>query len=482
MTRIPSRYAQIALTYTRPLALRIGIGFLAAYLAWVLCIRDANFAVQYSMLFLGGTLAAWVGPIISAHAKEQMADSRSRLTPGFRVPTLVVAALLFVIVVFGLPWLTIHRLHELPKGFGWPEVHATLGGFLALVLSAAVLLAWMTHSQSIAFIACAVGTTLIAMNQAGRDRVSEILAGGHPIDRAVLIAASLAALVALWWRLALMHEEMSEYWKVESFNTRLRVAMTGDRYMRRAAAMETGWLAAAMRGADRLNTPLANIFAASFWRRARHWRMVVANANANWSTSLVLAAMLMIIYFLVPDHSRDTQLGLLIIIPTIISLCLPIIMTATQWPHRWFVIAGESLRPSASRAAFLREQGAAMALEVANLWLWLTIGAFLCGLIIEPKLVLSRQVAGALMLSAAAQVWLFGFNIWMLRLRRSWFLNFGAMIPSILAAVWFVFWQVNDWKDAMTRTPSPLWAGVMVIAGVSLTFDAYRRWLRTDLD
>src|SRR5687767_3923940 len=96
-----SRYAQIALSYTLPWPLRIWAIASTLTVLWVqLAYDDAG--AHFAMLFLGGTMAVWVGAMITAHVKEQLADARSSLTPHFRTPHLVVAAALFVLAICGL--------------------------------------------------------------------------------------------------------------------------------------------------------------------------------------------------------------------------------------------------------------------------------------------------------------------------------------------------------------------------------------------
>jgi hypothetical protein len=453
----------------------------AIFVVWTMCASRANYAAQFAILILGGSLASWSGPIIATHAKEQMADARSRLTPGFRTPHLVVAAAVFLLGVVGIAWYTIARVHQIPIETGWPATHVTLPGYAAIVLLAATMLAWMAHTQSVIFIFTTLAAATISLTTRGQNIVREVLAGDLPILAWGILGASTVALAALWWRWARMHEEMGEYWKVESLHGRLRITSTGDRYLRRAAALEAGWFAAALHGAYRLDS-LANISAAPFWKRAARWRMVVANVQLNWLVAPTMAVGLLLVYWGADDHSRGSQVGLLIVIPAIMSLALPIMATMITWPQRWHMIAAESLRPVASRGAFFREQGAAMALEVANLWIWFTLGAFLPGLILRPTWILSAEVGGALMLTAGAQVWLFGFSVWVLRLRLNSLVNFLFLMFALGAAGAIVAMQLYNGKAEMIRAPSLLWVLGLIAVGLIIILDAYRRWNRTDLD
>jgi hypothetical protein len=79
---MPSRYVQIALTYTRPWPLRIWAMAAAAGMLWMVCalvFMPVDFGVQATILLTGGIMAVWVGAMITSHAKEQLADPRASL-------------------------------------------------------------------------------------------------------------------------------------------------------------------------------------------------------------------------------------------------------------------------------------------------------------------------------------------------------------------------------------------------------------------
>jgi hypothetical protein len=188
------------------------------------------------------------------------------------------------------------------------------------------------------------------------------------------------------------------------------------------------------------------------------------------------------IYYFGADHTRGTQQGLLVIVPAILSMAAPVLVATAGWSQRWFVIGTESLRPVASRGTFLREQAAAKAIELAKLWFWFTIGAFVPGLVLRPAWILSIPIAAALLLILAAQVFLFSIAVWMLQLRLSWFVHFGTTVTALIACGILLAWQIGNEKQEILRTPSPLWAGLFIVLGAVILLDAHRRWLKTDLD
>src|SRR5439155_14049517 len=109
-----NRYAQIALTYTRPLPFRLWAALMAVFTVGLFIARKADFAAQIAMLTLGGFLAAWIGPLVTGHAKAQLADARSSLTPRYRAPHLLVAAIIFCAGVVGFSCLLILRMKQIP--------------------------------------------------------------------------------------------------------------------------------------------------------------------------------------------------------------------------------------------------------------------------------------------------------------------------------------------------------------------------------
>src|SRR5205814_8770189 len=99
------QYRQILLTYTRPLGNRVFAGALALFLICVVCTLDErggyggySYRGRMIVLPLVAILAGWAAGMVSEHVKEQVADPRSALLPGFRPPHLAVGAILPVAI------------------------------------------------------------------------------------------------------------------------------------------------------------------------------------------------------------------------------------------------------------------------------------------------------------------------------------------------------------------------------------------------
>src|SRR5690349_5660130 len=128
LTRIPSRHVQIVRAYFTPWPARLWVIFVVAFATFTFCVRSANYPAQFAILMLGGALAAWAGPVIAAEAKEHFADPRSHLTPGYRGPHLLVAAMIFLLGTVGIGAFTFFQFARIPTTFGWPQTHVRLDG------------------------------------------------------------------------------------------------------------------------------------------------------------------------------------------------------------------------------------------------------------------------------------------------------------------------------------------------------------------
>ena len=479
-----SRYVQIALTYTKPWPLRVWAVVTLLALLWMFVIwfsatmdygpyvHNPSFprsSSQVAMLMLGGLLAAWAAAMVVAHLKEQLADPRAALTPGYRPPHLLVGAVAFLTLVIAFVWIVfVLATPQLWDEVWWP-------GYLALVLVAATALAAMTHFQSPLSVLLLMLLVTPIWFDGGRTMLNDTVRGRSVELGYIILAVAVAALVALWWRLALLHAEMPEYARTTGPGFRLRVQMTGDPGFRRENAAGTGALEAWVRGADRLDE-VANVAAAGFWQRVRHWRIVIGLGRTPIFVALVLGMWSFVMPHLAggmrDKHSR-------VVLPVMLSVLLPGIIVAAVWPRRWYTLADESLRP-ASRRQFVREQGAAMAMELAVNWFTLTAALVAAAVLLEQSVIRLAPLWRALPLIVAAQILMFGIIVWVMRYRSGWLVVvpiFLAMFTGLIVVV--VGGALSELNSAQ---PLLIAAGIVAAAGVAITFDAYRRWLVTEFD
>jgi hypothetical protein len=309
----------------------------------------------------------------------------------------------------------------------------------------------------------------------GREMLNDVVHGSAPGLEYTLLAVAVASLVGLWWRLGLMHAEMPEYSRTMGPGLRLRVQMTGDPAFSRENAAGAGPIESWIRHSKRLDK-IDNISAAGFWQRVRHWRVVIGLGRMP----IFVAVSLGLWCFILPQIAgSSTDKTSAVVLPIAISLMVPGAMVAAVWPRRWYVIAGESLRP-VSRRQFVREQGAAMALEMAMTWLSITIITFAGGLLLLPLDLRSSALWRAVPMIAAGQVITFGVIVWVLRYRNGWMVVVPMILSMIVTASVLVLGGIL--AQAGTSAPTLIAAALIAFAGAAITFDAYRRWLTTEFD
>jgi hypothetical protein len=474
-----NRYAQIALTYPRRWSMRIWATGALAIIAWLGLSRHANAAEQFAMLMLGGTMCVFAAALVTSQLKEQIADARSSLTPNYRAPHLIVAGAALLATTFVLPlWLAV-RFTQITGDYGWPPVHVWPPGYLAIVLLASAAMAWMGYLQSPVFIFCVMAAGVVFILPFNRPLNWETVSGRWPAATWVMLTISVAAFVALWWRMARLHEEMAEFHRLDTFSPNLKVSMTGDRFYRRSAAAEVGRFNELLRGASRIDR-VRNVFGAPLARRAAHWRLAIGFARANPIFGALFGMMLLALAYFGGDRHDKSERGLLIGVPILMGLVVPILIAASTWPRRWYTLAQDSLRPATRREFFL-EQGLAMGWELVNLWFWITAGSLLPTLIYHPDWLRSPTTLGLLTLSFAEQLVLLGVFVWIVRYRTAFLFTW---ITSLLAAgaAGYLFVHEIGQPDDRLHAPSPLVVIAVAIVALPILLDAYRRWLRTDLD
>lgn len=122
-----------------------------------------------------------------------------------------------------------------------------------------------------------------------------------------------------------------------------------------------------------------------------------------------------------------------------------------------------------------------MGLELAQGWAAMTFGAYVPTLLLQPSLLIDTDLVFILLFAAASQVFLFGVSIWVMRFRRGFLLMlFTTLVAGSGVAILYVN-QVER-RGGMPGYPSPRAAAILAVVGVAIALDAYRRWLRTDLD
>ena len=153
----------------------------------------------------------------------------------------------------------------------------------------------------------------------------------------------------------------------------------------------------------------------------------------------------------------------------------PVFCVAMVWQQHRQLAAIELLRP-AERSHFLVEMGLTYAYRVAMECMWANIAWCALAYVLAAGSPDWGQMFERLVVMAALQVLTFGLAIWVMR--YVWFTFLAAMV--IFLAALAIFSPLIDWRTASLSTLLWLAPGI-VGAGALITWDAYRRWMQTDL-
>jgi hypothetical protein len=448
----PSRYAQVARTYVHrwPLwliAVAMGGYF---YLLYGSPLTMSTKAERLMLLAALMWITAWASGTVAAHVKQQFTDASAALIPGYRTPHLLIGAIAMLFVAVIVPALATPALT-----FSTPAVVG-----MALVVAAST--AWFLQVQNFtAGIVCNV-VWLSLLNRRVVFALGAMLEGQNEVLAAVLIALGLAAFIALWMRLARLHEGMPEYGRRS-----LAMALVGPGVP--VVRSTDTWFE------SMLSRPVHTrcIAAANLWNRVRHLR---ATGLGRWPWlmgALMAGSMIAIPWF----TGGPNNLGAGAIESFVIMLMiLPGVATIGHWARRWPAMGYESLRP-ASRQRFVREVGLAIALDLAEAWAAVTLAALLAVWVWDPQAAVELVMSGFLLLATAVSIAMFGVSWWVLRLRNS-ALTAVVMVLTGLAPLAPLlakrFYAGTGWT-------APMALGLLVI-GALVTFDAYGRWCRADLE
>jgi hypothetical protein len=484
-----ARIWQVLRTYPRRWHFFICLGVLVNYLVLLPAQSKKfpvdNFLVVALLMFMGMVVAALTMGLIE-HLKEQFADWRPRLYPGFRFPHLLPAIIFLLLVSMLVPARTSYalRLDYLP--------------LMAISATVAAAIGWAGYWRSIwtllpiIFIACSFASEDV------RDEVSLMLDGQRLRLAWILIVIDSFALASLFYRLATLHEGRREFLRATA-NWNLRAAMTGDPSMREFASggSRDSLAMSLLRYTDRLVIGAPLVFNAAFRWRVRHWRMVTLNgwiARSLGVAAILLTALMLALILVWSSNRRIAQTlqpALVLLVPCMILA--PPLIVGIVWPRRWISIAYEASLPL-TRRALVRQLGTAMLRDHLSIWFWATLtGSILWTMSVSwaisssvvpnfPQwtILFSNACFGGWFLLGVTQVLPFGMILWALRFRSgivSLLILFpvaAATLAPIILSGWF--YQLVGYQAVAA------FLAALVLGGVLLTINSYSWWLRADLD
>ena len=416
-------------------------------------IRDMTFSLFWFSWFLG---------IVMIHLKQQIASPAATLVPNYRRPHLIVAAALVLPVMIFVPFVMSMSISIPPLPF-----FAVASLWFTLVL-------WMCYSNSgilsIVLITFVFGHSFSGFTPWGHRFYHDLFtssAVGLPL---ILIAVAYLALIHLARQLLILREEMPEYHRSIPTNQFQRLASPQPFP---TEAFRTNYNNPVNRLIQSRSQRVLARFAESppttLFRQLQRWQITNYSTVFLWFLPLILLLQLIATHFIASSRP---------ILPLLTQLVLFTAIGLAQYSiFPWQTLGTESLRPI-SRKNYLLQRAAAIALQMAQLWLVLALTFILATAFIQPDLLTTAKCWLTLAATAIVQIPIFAIFVWFLRYRSLW----PLVVVCCLAGLFTVPVLIVSGPIRLLTLPELLiLATIIILASALILRDAYRRWLTTDL-
>jgi hypothetical protein len=465
-------YAQVALTYLRR---PFSSWFATITSIFIVCVITATALAEHAEL-----KDSWATQLmyffclfifLAMHIKGQFVNARAHLMPGYHRVHATVAAIAALLIAVVLPT-------ALSWFMGWHCI-----GFVAVavLLFGTVLWVIVNDATWIAF-ALMFGWSAVCITESGPAWFRELLAG-HIDSQAVLILVfGILITLLAGIRLVRLNAESLTYDSTLRWNwdwsQKTRQGWNGEG---RILPGLRNWIRE--RQMARL-TRLARQASNSWWSRICRWQteMITGGSLGIWIFGVLIYVQAASWWVLTKSPKpAAVMMGMTAFVLTFLPAIIAV-AGVLQW--RTFKLSRELLLP-VERKNYIRQLGTAAALGHFQFWTGMSIALLLWWLLLGPRPLYLAMFGGILAFSAAFQGFVFGIVVWMARYRsigRGFFVLF-TMLSGVVASMQLA--SMRRWSEGFPgQLPQEaLWtAGVLALLGLLITFDAYRRWLKTDFD
>jgi len=420
-----------------------------------------------------GMLGFYCPILIAIHFKQQVIQVHQRRIPNAELRHVIVVVGLLALCAVGLP----AALMAIGT-WSW----GLLGFVLVLTAVTFAVFALQGWLAFLIFPLC-----LPAVFSPVQRWVQELCQGQHESLGLPLMAAGICGIAVTLVRLLQMTEESTGYLNVYDFDLLdlnasylrgcPRCPTTAEEAHPRAGFWKSlGWL-----GWRRAPTePEVQLWPqwakGSLWQRIRLRSLASEDSYPMWPFAVFYLAIFSLMYITMPSKPTFTMM-----LNALFMTFDPVFSVTSTMPRRRKRAATELLQPVA-RSQFFMEMGLAYAVRVPATWILFSIAWILPAYAFTDSPVWSRQMFNLLALTAASQVLFFGLTVWMMRYSIPYF-SWTALCMGYYVAVIFAVTALLltvDWRT--TSLDALLWASPTILAaGALIIWDAYRRWMQTEL-
>jgi hypothetical protein len=474
-------YAQVALTYIRrpfasmqsAIAWAFFVG-ITGFLVWGF-VHDQRLHVSppdgRALIPLYLMLTALLAGFLATHAKEQFADSRAHLLPGFRRVHIVAAATVTFLLAVAAPCVVTWLVGVHSVGL----IAVTLLVFGGMLWSVLVLSNWLLWPI--------LALVLFSIPDA-RETLALLVTPRYEVLAVALLAVGVAAVVSAGARLFRLCEEMPEYHRRMPTGWAAKGRLTGQNVNYDIPMPRTlvDWFREhAMANATRH----ARYAAHSLWSRICRWRVGTPTGWRVWLWGLFPLGYFQLLGWLLPRPIPGTiqaNMAASMMLANSFGF-LPMVLIMPQLAG-WLLMRNRTMAYEVmlpvTRRAYVRQMIGALAASyfefcgviLASTVLWCLVGITPCPL----------QYVGSLAAAALlTQICQFGVMVFAHTITRLRLLQFVALAVPMIGSMLLITGGARTNNFQLLPAVLPIAAGSAVL-GALLAYIAYRRWLVADID
>jgi hypothetical protein len=416
-------------------------------------------------LSINSWMILYLPALVAIHMKQQVIHIRERRLPSALGLHLAIGTGLVLLVPIGIP------LARMAITDQWSC------GFLGIVLAGTAIVFGGVITANPAFWFAIPLLIWVTFVPAAQHWLTGVFSGQHEDIGIALVATSLAVIwAAMAYLRELTEENRAYHWRADLRGVDIYErggVETAQSMALRAAAKNRWWSPR-----DPSESAIAawpKLAGGSLWQRIR-----LRDYCRKIPVGLYITMILFPVITLLPQYFIGRGAGTPVFPGMIFPTLFPVYLVLAQFALQRPLWATELLRP-AGRREFVLGLFMTWARQVAQVWLalaagWIGVSAVL-GLSVAP----GPELWHFLVLSAIVQIFLFSTGAWFLRYREKAILTLhfllGVLAFSIIAGALAPIYR--------NLTPDPVSVAIVCLAVILIsaliTWDAYHRWLNTEL-